>query len=735
MNTYTSSNFDSITTNRINLDINLDIFKKNFDIFKITTDKNYINYNSYLLDFNLLELDIDKMDNNIYSILFTSGFNSNDVNNDNNSNQRSFYVLLKKHPNNSLIIKNIISQDEDGMYMSYTQEQYSNLSRRTILQLLLNGLNSKNHKLLRFNNLTGSLYCISKTDKKNITDTIITLKINTVLDSQDDLFFDLSVTTFSNLNAPNYSKHSQKNLNKKAKYIYIAEKNIFKRASKKDLIDNNKNIYVIANLKNNKNNIKFLDINSLDKFSYCKMGILYDVMSIFNEKYSDFANISFKEVSNASKINKEYYKSPDKNYERNLFFNLIDNNTFSLIDEIQDDNSNKLCLTIINQLKNDFAFKSNSKSIDIKLVDKPIKDCINIRLIHNKEYYAENNLADPYAEKFKKFKDMSIQHITIEEFKKNGIKNASAFIVWELLLKNDLRNKKITLFEWEKMNYSGDWTFIKRIKINNNINDNINDKYEKYEYYTMTISPDGTFNIKIQEFNLFEYLDYNNLINIFETENKKINCIIKNHLGEINIIEDTQEFTIPNIQKIYELLSKKTEKLNYIDKLYNLKKFDEINVIYEEYESIENKKNNNNKSIDEKVKFIQNKIKKSYGLRSDERRLELLDSILDIKYIEYNNSKDCDSKDDINNTTSNIGGKEQYAKFCVGAIGDGMNTSISRASIIRKVIPYEDSPLFFDQLLLLMKVSFVRASGLTIIPFPFKYINAYIANNLNKNNI
>lgn len=62
----------------------------------------------------------------------------------------------------------------------------------------------------------------------------------------------------------------------------------------------------------------------------------------------------------------------------------------------------------------------------------------------------------------------------------------------------------------------------------------------------------------------------------------------------------------------------------------------------------------------------------------------------------------------------------------MGAIGEGMQAKISDACLIRKVQSYEDSPLFFDELLPLMDVVFVRNGQLTVIPFPHKYLREWI---------
>ena len=70
--------------------------------------------------------------------------------------------------------------------------------------------------------------------------------------------------------------------------------------------------------------------------------------------------------------------------------------------------------------------------------------------------------------------------------------------------------------------------------------------------------------------------------------------------------------------------------------------------------------------------------------------------------------------------------KENAAFYSVNQIGAGMNTTVARAANIRKVIPYGTAPIFFNELLETMNVTFVRNGQLTILPFPFKYLREYI---------
>lgn len=63
--------------------------------------------------------------------------------------------------------------------------------------------------------------------------------------------------------------------------------------------------------------------------------------------------------------------------------------------------------------------------------------------------------------------------------------------------------------------------------------------------------------------------------------------------------------------------------------------------------------------------------------------------------------------------------------YSSGHIGSGMNTTVAKAAHVRKFIPYKGAPLFFQNYLETMNVTFIRNGQLTVMPFPFKYLREY----------
>lgn len=325
----------------------------------------------------------------------------------------------------------------------------------------------------------------------------------------------------------------------------------------------------------------------------------------------------------------DYSKSVQKENVKRIK-EILDQTGVHLVDRIGDDYSTIFIKNIEQLLKKKYEI--------IATAGKRVKkDKLNIMLIHNAEYY--NGVNDPYAEVYD---GAVVQHITFENFSDNS-EFALATVVHEIIIKKDIEEGRITLFDWKKLGFDGEVSFGMETEID-----------EVKRYFFIKVNPDGTFEIQEQELSLFEVNEYSEMAEIFEqgrTETERVKCVIRFADGNINVIKDSGLFTIPEIVKIAKLL-----------------------------EGGDNK------------------------LRGQERREELLASLLDIKLYEENGT---------------------YYYF-VGTIGEGMRQKISRAAVIRKVEGYKGADLCFDRLLPLMNVLFIHNGQLTVIPFPFKYLREYV---------
>lgn len=67
--------------------------------------------------------------------------------------------MMTHSPGNLNVLKTVLQQDKDADKITISQLNGEDLYSDVITQLLLNGMASAQSRFLRFNNLTGQLYC------------------------------------------------------------------------------------------------------------------------------------------------------------------------------------------------------------------------------------------------------------------------------------------------------------------------------------------------------------------------------------------------------------------------------------------------------------------------------------------------------------------------------------------------------------------------------------------------
>ena len=412
--------------------------------------------------------------------------------------------------------------------------------------------------------------------------------------------------------------------------------------------------------------------------------MLKDTLLAIETKLSDYLKISFinNKIENFERFNSKFKIETKK----------ID---LTLIDSSKDEDSED----IIDELKTEL--KKVSPLSSIKISSKENTNGFNIKLVNNKKYYEKYNLKDPYKSSLK------IQHITVQDFKLNSNASIKA-ILKELVLKNDILNKKVSIIDWGKLNFNNDWVFGSK---------------EDDSFYFITIKPNGNF--LFEEFvpDLFSQNEFNNLCDIFESD-INVEFIVKDNRGNVNTIKKTANYTLPEFDTIYDILNQEYEPIKLTkkeaDKLIRETTSDDLklNSIIARVNSLKewNKQSllscfsnrNDKKQFVDVVKSETNEILKSY-LR-DKTRYEILDSLLDIHQFKENNK----------------------FYYFVGVKGSGIQQQISRASVIREIEIINDSDFLFDKLLPLMNVDFVKNGELTVLPFPLKYLREWIKSNFKK---
>lgn len=499
-----------IKTNKLKIFINRDEYEKKYDIFLISTSDKYLHRGAYIIDAPLLC-------NNVLSICFDSG--------------KEFYVLMRKDDSNRTLLKNVIEKPDGGDALTISLVKYNQVKDNILVQLLLNSLSNYESDFMRFSNLTGHLYCFhpkwlkrSKVNGKYAITKVPCLEFKV----SDDMVLIMQIHTFTSELLRNDITFKKKKFEDYPKYVFSANNTLRRR-----LKDDKDTCFIMRQTDGVKTEIPFLDIESKDKFDMCKMGILVSLFEIFNCKMGDVCKLEFSEINDYVSVERTRTMAKE---DENSIIKFLEIKSIRIVDEIKDEYSTTFCKLIKDKLKEKYA-------VSASIGTYPSKATLNICVIHNGAYY--EGMEDPHR---KKREGYTIQHVTFEDFM-GSVDFALSSVIHELLIKHDIINRKISLFDWAKLGINEKISFGLRVK---------NEDGDRY--FFMEVNPDGSFVFNEQMLNLFEINQFTECVNVFE-DNPSVCGIIKRENGDISLISDTDWITIPEVTDINNELRAGNTKL------------------------------------------------------------------------------------------------------------------------------------------------------------------------------
>ena len=526
-----------IKTNRITYKLIHEKINARYDIFSVETSMKHFKFGAYILDVPILE-------KNVKAVRYESG--------------RRLYVLMNKNEDNKQYLHKVLSDAPEFDTVTLEQIQSDMLDDYILLQLLLNSLGSVNNDLLRFNNLTGHLYCFNTTwlrKHNGVTEQIPCLELHITA----DYLLEFDVKTFTSVKLKDKIKFDKLKFEDYPKYV-LSVNNTLRRRLKNDKDP----AFIQRQISDKKTgDIDFLKIGSVNAFESSKMGVVSTTIQRFNEQFSEFAEIGFREVTDY--VSLRY--APNIETENKVFVEtILKEEKVRIVDGIGDDYSQAFS----NKLQ---EFLLSEYSVTAPIGKRIVKDCLNLYLIHDAAYYQDRD--DPYK---KRYPDSSIQHITFENLNEN-VSAAFSATIHELVIKSDLQIGQIRLFDWSKLGFPEDISF------------GMMTNYDDTErYFFMTVHPNGSFDIEEQEWNLFEQTSYSDCMNVFaqaKLNSETVEGIIRDSHGYINSIIDTGWITIPEIFKLHEELSNgntylrnKEKREELLNSVIDINKFGYENNIY-----------------------------------------------------------------------------------------------------------------------------------------------------------
>lgn len=654
---------------------------RDYDFYFVTTSDKYIKGGAAFLDID---------DVKVSALQFEHG--------------KSFWVMLPKNSISRAEFVRLLNEKEDGDSLSVKAMTSSSIPEHLLTKLFLNALTSPIDKMISFNNLSGKLLCFRPAwlnkDKENFIWGLQCLEVKV----GDDMCVKLVAHRMTALALKKQMKFEKRKLQDYPQYEFSYNNNTLKRVSNENK-DRREN-FIIKPVDGERGTITFFDFSDYETFSCTKMGVLYDILNALQEEFGKYIHVNFKQYNIDEVLE---YKRKSLEAYKDIVTEEVINSGISIVDAVQSETSEDYLRDVADGINK--IIPEAKCSVGKRLSKKKL----NVRYIHDKSFYSDLE-EDPHQENMK---DYVVQHITVENFK---CQSAAAVynILKELVIKKDIAVGKITLMDWSQYGYKADWLF---------------GVVAEGTYYFMTIHPDGTFKIKALERNLFtmteydKYMDYFGLNEESKNDYRGVIGLIKDADGNINLIKDTNMYSIPDYTAIGDILKSVASEgrfsgkdvvtwlravMNITNKIKVQAELDiviphiDMNAEYTKTEIMALFKGITTKKEVVRYVFENTGIMLYAYLRGEEERNKYLSGNMDVNYIEQD---------------------EGLARFSVGEIGNGMKYTIERASVVREIQAVEGSKLIFKELLPLMGVEFVRYGMLTVIPFPFKYLREYITKN------
>ena len=693
-------------TNRIRVTYNMEQIDADFDIYKVEkANKDYYKHN--ILDSAIYEF-------KAAAVQWTYGatalvlFRKGEV-----TEQKFKESVMKEYEDVKIQKLDILDSDQCSEHFYY--------ENRLLAQLLLNSMRTPKHHAFTYHNLTGKLlyqepsWIIRDKETKRIN---FMRFLEVVIDP--GMYLNLNHTTY-------------KRTEKYGKSLYVIDPKTGE-FRKKLIADENMDTFVKGSMAHNHFHVTHFDVTNYKRFKESKIGIMEQFLRDVRELLSEYLTIEITEREDAQCYNLS--KLEKKGMTGKEYGEMLNKRNVIIVNENDTAESKDLVEKLKYELETYYGVHATEGVFS--------NDAYHIRVIHDEAYYEKHGLYDPHKDKLSGY---IVQHITEEAEHFTNAKGSSADIrkiVQELIIKGDVREKKISIFDWERLDSGKEWFFVIRKKIKTqeqeeteHMNHANNKAYHYYNYYRLKIERDGTMKFDTfcdQDPNISEEWEqicyaYDYVEGKHRGVKDQVEGLVYSELDNIHVILLTREKTLPNMHVLMDTL-KETDVREKVSTDVLLKALEEFEKEHpESKESIWGWKQKLNQ---ETLMITKKKVKEILNMRSgivckfnrflhekyniwidgELRKAEFeadyqISSLLDIKY-EYNDNDYLDGDTFV---------------YYVGA--KSKQRSYPSACCMRKVVSMGDT-LEYEELLPLMAVEFVRNGQYTVLPFPFKYLREYV---------
>ncbi len=704
-----------ICTNQLLIEFDLNQINQDFTFVRFSSDETRV-WNAIYLD-NLTE------EKSIESLVYENG--------------KVFYVMLK------------IGREKASVFCHTSRSQHENLTceivepfqieKHLLLQLLINSLANAKTERFRFNNLTGKFYFINplwfKTTPKgegSVVWQIPSLKFTV----NKELVLEDEVSTFTSLSQKglmDFSK-TKTRLRDLPTYVIHHSTQSLRRVLPGESYPEEE-FFVKRQIRNtrSKKPSSMLDFSSWEKFMESKGGAWFSLLSSINEHLSVYVDLKFVQWAKPQRL---VFNKEAKELKNERIKEFYSPRKLVIVDELKTIDSEIFVRRIKAFLKEIYEIKVATTQIP-----KPGQVCL--RLIHNRENQI-NEDHDQYDEAGKLFrKKIPVHHITLEDFidklqlplkseenEENSKKNDKLRsgnisvlnnVLKEIVIKDDIIQSRLSIDNWQQRKHQNDWLFGWK-----------NPGEDQIGF--MKIRPKGEIEFEILDLSdLFSASVFDAYKPYFDKEFGGSGFIteglVQTETGHINLIGKSRIKTLPEFSKIGKLLSKEHEYFE-IPKTVLIKFLQQFQ---------QNNENKNEKllakDILEKIEalnidLINRKDLLNLKFSKDQKAKKMLNTILwERKQIILKNYlRGEDVKYDLFSSNLDIVHtiEEDRLHYFVGEKSKGIKDNFGKYANVRSIIPVDGAPIFFEDIIDTCNVDFVKHEGLTVLPFPFKYIREYL---------
>lgn len=340
-----------------------------------------------------------------------------------------------------------------------------------LARILINSLASSRspYKQYDYCNLTGALLIVPGPSGKN-RDYIEAFEV--ILDR--DFMLNVHVKRYRTLHSvrrdSRFKRADIKKIEEGPKYILHGATGTLRRLLPRDAkSDHNdhKRVYVQRGMPGERAHAHFMDFSSCIAYDKSRGGVFLRVLDNVRKHLSNYMSVKQRVLDEpyAIELKETIMKKPEHLRSR------LDGQPIRIVDRVGIEESQEVICSLKDGL---LLYMNDSKLLTIGESER--KKALNYRIIHDAAYYEEHGKKDEY-----RVSDSEVlrQNITVE-----GIEEISTPIlktlIKEPLIKRDLQERSLSLFDWSRLGAKEVWTFAAYDKA-------------KKDIIFMKIFPDGRF--------------------------------------------------------------------------------------------------------------------------------------------------------------------------------------------------------------------------------------------------